>query len=74
MRDRRLVEPVNDLGLDKESFPICHTDNKSNSNGDKEKKKDIEDQKLDCRQKQKTLCAPNARYFNFKYNLLKYTN
>ena len=74
MRDRRPVEPVDDLGSDREGSPIRRTDDESDGDGDKEGEEDAEDQRLDRRQKQKTPRVPNARYFNFKYNLLKYTN
>ena len=74
MRDRRPVEPVNHLGSDREGSSIRHIDDKSDADRDKEREKDAEDQRLDCRQKQKTPRAPNARYFNSKYNLLKNTN
>lgn len=74
MRDKRLVEPVNNFGLDKKGFPICYIDDNSDDNRDMEGEEDAEDKKLDCKQNQKTLCIPNARYFNPKYNLLKNTN
>ncbi len=64
MKDRTLVEPVNDLGLDKKSSPILYTNNESDFDGNKEKQKDNEYQRLDNRQKQKILHAPNARYFD----------
>lgn len=74
MRDRRPVEPVDDLRLDREGSPIRRTDDELDDDRDKEEEKDAKNQKLDCKQKQKTPRVPNARYFNSKYNLLKNTS
>lgn len=49
MRDRHLVEPVNDLGSDRKGFSIHYTDNKSDSNEDMKEEEDAEDEKLDCK-------------------------
>ena len=61
MKDRRLVEPIDDLRLDKEGSSIRHTNDELDANGDKERQDDTEDQKPDCRQKQKNWPAPNSR-------------
>ena len=64
MNNRSLVEPVNDLGLDKEGYPILYTNNESDVDGNKERQKDTKDQRLDNRQKQNFLHSLNARYFD----------
>ena len=64
IKERSLVEPVNDLGLNKEGSPILYTNNESDVDGNKERQKDTKDQRLDNRQKQKILHTPNARYFD----------
>ncbi len=60
MKDRGLVEPVVDLRLDKESSPMHHTNDELEVDGNKEKQEDTEEQRLDCRQKQKILRALNT--------------
>ena len=61
MKDRRLVEPVDDLGLDKEGSSIRYTNDGLDADGDKERQEDTKDQKPDYRQKQKNPPAPNSR-------------
>ncbi len=64
MNNRSLVEPINDLRLDKEGYPILYTNNESDVDGSKERQKDTKDQRLDNRQKQNFLHSLNARYFD----------
>lgn len=71
MRERRLVEPIDYVRLDREGATTCYTDDKSDDNRNTEGENNTEDQNFDLRQKKKTLHAPNAKYFNSDYNLLK---
>ncbi len=65
MKDRGLVEPVDDLRLDKESSLIHHTNDELDVDGNKKKREDTEEQRLDCRQKQKVLRASNTQVVPF---------
>lgn len=71
MRNRCLVEPVNDWESDKEGSSIRRIDDELDNDRDKKREENIEDQRFNYRQKQKTPCVSNAKYFNLKYNLLK---
>lgn len=63
MSEKRLMKPIDDLRWKEKGSSIRCKNYKSDDDGNKEKKDNVEDHRVNLKQKQKTPWAQNAKYF-----------
>lgn len=77
MKNRRLVDFIDDIDFNTKKSPVSHTDNNSNDDGNRKIDNNLEDSRLEKadldRQNQRTpRVAPNPWYYNFYIIYKKY--